>query len=746
MALFQPKFVIPDVRSGLGLGVIDAAQPLTVSWRINGASALTAFEITIYQNDTSSTLIYSTGRLTDGCPAYGTSSNGDAQIFSYTIPAASLSGAGMANGNEYKLVITQWWSANDSIAQSSASVFYTRSAPQLSIAAIGTQGVIDKRYNTFTGVYSQAQGDILNWFRWQIAYADNTQEPFFDTGNISGTMDISCYFDGFFDNSDYEVRLTAQTENGVEADTGWNAFSVSYGAAATTGTVQASFVSGTDAVLVEWSGIGYIPGTANGTYSISEDFVLSLLTGSTVVWNKVSTMDMSFPPPWSIIWRGTLGREDTNIFTINQANGNVALNYFYLDGTLTLLKGNTEIASKTGIINEPTLTVVLTPANLYIRFDAVTGGLYPSATLYPSQTLYPLEGSATVTTDIISTSYVQENIIGVMLSGYQTSDYIEVVNGVVGADVINEAIYSGSYEPGALTEDYMMANWENGLSAGTLDIGGDTLSGYALYRQQSGSTVLTKIAETGLDTTQVYDYGAKNNSGIYTYYLFPLGSETYIAQALVSNMIRPCWFNYTLMDCETTENKNIFKVVTAYRFKYNIETAAMSNNNAPNILGNFTRYPKIQTAPQNYKSSTLTGLIGAVSYSSGEPQYYDTIEIREALYALSLSTRPLFLKTRKGDLIQIKISAPISMKTDDKTAEQIETMSLPWVEIASAKGISVYSAQYAGAEPGGQSIPSYIVDTSNATATEDDIAYPETAYARGELLTGTIIDGDEVAF
>lgn len=746
MAIFQPKFIIPDLRSGLGLGVVDAAQPLTVSWRINGASALTAFSLSIFSNNAASTQIYTTGQLSDGCPAYGTSSAGEAQIFEYTIPASELASAGITNGNEYKLVITQWWGTSSSIVQSSASVFRTRATPLLSINPIGTQSTIDTRYYTFTGNYSQQQGDILNWFRWQIAYADNLNEPFFDTGDISGTMDISCYFDGFFDNSEYAVKLMVQTENGVEADTDWNTFAVSYGTAATTGTVRASYASGTDAILVEWSGIGYIPGTASGDYTISDDYVLSLPTGSTITWNKVSTLDMSFSPPWSFLWKGTIGNENSEIFRISQASGDITLSYNYLSGTLTLAKGNSTIAAKSGIINEPTLTVLLTSENLYIRFDGISGGLYPSSTLYPSQSLFPLQGAEAVTTDALSASYTQENITGVTLSGYQTSDYFEVAIGEAGTEIINQAIYSGSYEPGSLTDDYMMANWENGLSAGTLDVGGATLSGYALYRRESDSTVLTKVAETSVETTQVYDYGARSNAGVYTYYLFPVGSETYIAQALVSNIIRPCWFNYTLMDCETAENPNIFKVLTAYRFRLNIETAAMSNNNTPNILQNFTPFPKVQIAPQNYKSSTLTGLIGAVSYSAGEPEYLDTRELRDSLYALSLSTRPLLLKTRKGDLIRIKISAPLTMKTNDSTAGQIETMSLPWVEVASTQGISAYSAQYVGTESEGQTIPSYIVDTSNATANEDDIVYPETAYARGKMLTGTIIDGDEVAF
>ena len=376
MAIYQPSYVIPDMRSGLGLGVVDATQDLSVSWRINGSSALTSFSITIYTNDSASTQKYTTGQLTTGCPAYGTTSSGIPQFFSYTIPAASLSSAGITNGGEYKLIIKQWWSANDSVTQSSASVFITRAAPILSVSVVqpvtgleqgnidgstgqpsttyqnkrvrtsdfvsisgapltlswdnstakqaylyfyasddsflGTLGAwkdspvaamppngaakmkmsfrsgadnaiitpsvigsvdlidgITTRSYTFTGNYSQAQGDTLNWFRWRIT--DENGTILLDTGNVSGTMDISCSYDGFFTGSTYSVRLNVQTENGEEADTGWVSFAVSYPVYPISGAVQAGCVGGTDAVLVEWEGIGYVPGSASGAYEIVND-------------------------------------------------------------------------------------------------------------------------------------------------------------------------------------------------------------------------------------------------------------------------------------------------------------------------------------------------------------------------------------------------------------------------------------------------------------------------------------------
>ena len=100
MAIFQPSNVFPDVRSGLGNGTVDATQALTVSWRIQGQSALVKYSITIYANDASSTQKYTTGVITSGCPAYGTDASGNPQMFSYTISAATLSSAGTATTAE----------------------------------------------------------------------------------------------------------------------------------------------------------------------------------------------------------------------------------------------------------------------------------------------------------------------------------------------------------------------------------------------------------------------------------------------------------------------------------------------------------------------------------------------------------------------------------------------------------------------------------------------------------------------
>lgn len=491
MAIFQPSYVVPDVRSGIGLGVIDATQPMKVSWRINGQSALVAFSITIFTNTSSSTQLYSTGKISNGCPAYGTASNGEIQLFSYTIPSSALSSAGITNGNEYKIIIQQWWSENDSVTQSSASVFTTRATPTLSIAAIGTESVISTRYYTFTGNYAQAQGDVLNWFRWQIAYANDTENPFYDTGNVSGTMNLSFYYDGFFTGNSYAIRLSCQTESGVVADTGWVNFSVDYQVNPPTGEITVSCVAGTDAVLADWSGM--------------------------------------------------------------------------------------------------------------------SAGLDPS------------------------------------------------------------------------------------------------IEGFALYRQRSGASELVKVAETDNTVFRVYDYSATSQQGPYTYYLFPLSSTTYASQPIASDPISPCWWNWTLMECVKSGSGKIFTVKSAFRFQMDIASGSMSNNNTPSIENNFTQYPKIQLAPQNYKSGTLSALLGVIDWSGSQPRYVDTIAWRDALFALSVSNNPLFLKSRKGDLLRIQLAAPVTSDTNDATAEQTQQIGIQWVEVGSADGVGLYSLANENIQQGGES-------------------------------------------
>ena len=257
--LFQPSNISPDEINGSGC--VDISQGLAVSWQVSGDSAMTAWRIDIYKNDAASTLLYSTGKTTLAEPFWGVDYKGETQYFSTEIAAATLSGAGLLNGNEYKLLITQWWSGSDSIQQMTASLFLTRSTPTVVIGAIPSP--LSTKAHSFTAAYTQAQGDGLNWLRWRIAEADSKDAPFLDTGKISGTGQLRVDYDGFFTETEYAVICDVETANGIQASSGWVSFSVSYEVSPAEGSVTVCQLQNDSCVFIQWDRLD----TAQG-YSI----------------------------------------------------------------------------------------------------------------------------------------------------------------------------------------------------------------------------------------------------------------------------------------------------------------------------------------------------------------------------------------------------------------------------------------------------------------------------------------------
>lgn len=245
--LFQASNISPDEINGTG--AVDITENLNVSWQVNGDSAMTAYQIVIYENNAASTQVYSTGKVTLSEPFWGVNYKGETQYYTSTLQSSALTGAGMSNGNEYKLLITQWWGTN-SIQQTTASLFITRETPSVIISTIPNP-LTEKAYS-FTAVYTQAQGDALKWIRWQIAEADNLTEPFLDTGNITGTGQLQVDYDGFFTDTEYAIQVSIETINGMGASSGWQNFSVEYEVGEAQGQVTACQLTDDSAVFLSW--------------------------------------------------------------------------------------------------------------------------------------------------------------------------------------------------------------------------------------------------------------------------------------------------------------------------------------------------------------------------------------------------------------------------------------------------------------------------------------------------------------
>ena len=687
--LFQPTNIFPSSRGGLGNGTIDATQDLVVSWQVNGNSPMVAFQIVIYKNDTASTQVYSTGKLTDGTPFYGTNYAGNVQFFTYAISASTLSSAGITNGNEYKLVITQWWGSTDeqSVTQTSAAAFITRSTPVLTLDNV--PDTMAARDYTFTANYEQAQGDTLNWIRWQIAFADDTANPFYDTQNIYGTAQLQTYYDGFFRGNEYAVRVRIQTENGIEADTGWVSFAVEFDSNPLSGIVKASKAcDGRSAVLVEWPAISYIPGTAEGDYIITDN-VLSLPAGSTVSWDSVNNEPMDFQSPWSLVMSGKLKNSEATPLTVTTTNGTIVVRYDYDAKVFSISVDGTDVITETSFEPDREFVVIVTPTAVYLRYLMFSGGLYPSGVLYPSSTLFPVRD---VEPRVIRVSAelpdAQGAITRIEIAGSTTFNYITVLDGVLSQQVMDAAYIDGTYTPTYGENTLLQADFTDELQGGNLGQTEDALVGLAIYRQQNGNKVLQHLINLPLATSAIYDYGAASQQGPYIYYLFPVGASTYITDPISSNEVNPCYWSWTILECSRRDDGS-YVVDAEYTFANNVSSGSVSNNNSPNVLRNFTPYPTVQLDNANYMSGTLQALIGHIDYTGGQNEYSDSISLRNAIFALSVSQKTLFLKNRKGDLLKVNINGSISMETWDEVRSQAQTVSLPWVESGDADGLPI---------------------------------------------------------
>ena len=809
MALFAPTNVTPSLIGQLGNGTVDVLNGIDVSWQVNGNTPMTAFEISIYANDAASTFLYSTGKRTDNCPFQGKDGLGHYRHFSFSIVSDDLIAAGVTNGNEYKLIITQWWSQNDFIVQPSASAFYTRTTPILFIQSIPSP--VSSNKHTFRAIYTQEQGDVLNWVRWQIANADELDDPFYDTQDIYGTSELEISYDGFFTGSEYAIKCMIQTVNGVTIDTGWQAFVVEYSVSSVTGVVETRCLKDKSAVSISWPGIYDIPGVASGNYSIAKE-MLTLKTGSSVTWNKVNDESLKCDAEWSVIWSGKLSGYSGILLELTTTEGVITCRYDYLVEELSLYLESQILSVQNGVSGDALINIILTSDTIYTRVEQTSGYLTPSVRLYPSNRLYPNRGITTILRRTQEVSYVQGNILQVRIASddatsanknmiikdidtssdyayrvivedgfakvelsqtetenpaqmiiedkdhstryaYKLSidegqtnlslqpdaavvpaemsisdndiqekysyelqsqdallsmsfskistdpenqedgfavDYIEILKGKPSQRVIDEVYHTSTYAPIMESNNYFLADFVSSLGAGTAGSVGQ-ITGYSIYRQQGENGRLVFLTDISSENTGVLDYGTANQQGPYTYYIFPYTEEGFVTAPYISQKVCPCWWDWSVLECEET-TKGYFNVIAEYRFGKNLKSGTVTNNNVPNILKNFTRYPTVQLSPSNYQSGTLQSLIGVVGFNDrGEYKYSDTTQLRDEIYQLATTTNALFLRNRKGDVMRIRVSGAIGMSMFDESREQAITASLPWCEIGDAKQAAIIS-------------------------------------------------------
>lgn len=339
MALYQPSNIIPSSFAGIGGGVVDVNDNVSISWQVNGNSALLGEIIYIYTNDAASTLVHTySPSLHSGF--FGTDAQGNIQRY-VVEPGVTWASWGLSNGNSYKMKITQKYvngNSTTSVVQNSASVFITRAAPTLSITP--ASGTLSSVQEDFSGSYSQAQDDEVVWVRWVLS--DGSGTVLDDTGTIYTSLRRYSY-NGFFNGETYTLSCTVETESGV-TKTATNTYTCSYTSSAASGGIATS-CNPDDSVTLSWAVGADIPGTPSAEdYGSILDGVLHLSASRSITWNTVNGDSMSFASPYAFAWRGQIGSTSTSQQTINS-------------GTWTKVKDPTATGTTSNTVTVSNLTL-----------------------------------------------------------------------------------------------------------------------------------------------------------------------------------------------------------------------------------------------------------------------------------------------------------------------------------------------------------------------------------------------------
>lgn len=663
MPLQQPTSVIPSSFAGEGGNIVAAADPVSISWQPNGNVPMTAFKVQIY-SALGNELHSFTSTVNDtelNLPFYPTDSGGNAQRFVFAPKDTTWAQFGVADGNEYRLVITQYWGAAgvSNVVQTSPSAFVARSAPSLQINSFSKP--LSTPAATFGATCTQAQGDGINWARWKLTNV-TTGDTVEDTGALYTAL-LSYSYNGFLTGSTYELSLTIQTSSGVEV-TATTSFAVRY-AGSTVDVPITATCTADNAVEVAWEQVSRIIGVPTSSNASITAGVLSVPDGD-VAWADADGAALNYKPPYCFGWRGKPlnGEGKSNTVTLFQVGKLRFKATNYGDGWyFELLDGQTVIVNyiyeylpegqDESLLDE--LIVWITPNSASMYFW-VAGDVVDS---YSGVREVP-----------------QSDTDAVIIFGPQECNYIYLTADT--SYTLPENLY-----PVRTGDTYMFADFADGTyNAGLAD---ELVSNIWVYREDGTQNVLLPIAHlTNAKIKRIKDYGTASLEQ-YRYRLFYESGGKFSPLA-ASNTVGKRFKAYSLIEAAQDETETgKYTVVKSWLFGNNLSPMQVSNNNKPSFHDNFTRYPlRVPTTP-TYKSGTLTGLIS----NAVDGVYADTAEQAEELFAISESTNTFFIKDTKGNVYMVHTADAISASVNIVTNVQETSFSLPWQEVGSADGVSI---------------------------------------------------------
>lgn len=307
------------------------------------------------------------------------------------------------------------------------------------------------------------------------------------------------------------------------------------------------------------------------------------------------------------------------------------------------------------------------------------------------------------------------------IHGKQICDYMCVLSN--SNDNIPFDYSSYSYvdsEPETWTDKtLMLAKFKRDLTAGNSMLT-SKIDGYELRRSKGANTFSEHVSVVPKNSKFVVDYLTANNSS-YTYYLYPVSGaenneDSFTLPPLIMGDIKTNWDYWTLLVVDESEFDNVFYLDKMFKFELNFNENEMNNNTPISVTQNFTRYPTVQYGTSNYWSGSLSALCGFIA--SNDQDYIQTPNMLKELKSLTSESRKMFLKDIDGNVMEIKITSPISITTENSTLQKVKTVNISWAEVGDVDGVSVVNNPNKS--------------TTEWILTENGVAVPYSSYVWGD--------------
>lgn len=255
----------------------------------------------------------------------------------------------------------------------------------------------------------------------------------------------------------------------------------------------------------------------------------------------------------------------------------------------------------------------------------------------------------------------------------------------------NDNIFSSTrYKPTLNNYSRFLVTFDeaNTIAKGVADVAlGYTFS---IYREIKDTNQLMYVARIGDGGLSITDFNVVNDT-TYKYYIFK-EDESAISEAVISNDITTCWWDWSLVDLiPSPTEKNLYYANSnkIWKFNLNVSSSARTQNLNNTTYNNLTRFPKVSSGKLNYSSGSLTCLLGDVQkVNDNSLSYVEPATMLDEWNDFCANGNIKLLKDRKGNAMLVMINGT-SSQIDDVTREQVNTITFDWVQVDDNSNITV---------------------------------------------------------